>query len=228
MPPRDDKVFGTPLAGYDPHEITGKLIILEGTDGSGRSTQMSRLTRWLEIEGYGVVNTGWTQSPLMQSAIDQAKQGHTLNAVTFSLFYVADFADRLENQIIPALKSGFIVLADRYIYTAYARNAVRSLDVNWVRKIYSFALKPDLVLYLDTDIENLIPRKLKGSGLDYWESGMDMGLGLDVYDSFVEYQTRILKEFNKLSKEFGFNVIDATRSVDDIFKDLKTEIGKIL
>ena len=226
--PNDKKAYGTPLPGYNAEDITGKLIILEGTDGSGRSTQMSRLTRWLEIEGYGVVNTGWTQSPLMQPAIDKAKEGHTLNAVTFSLFYLADFADRLENQIIPALKSGFIVLADRYIYTAYARNAVRNLDKEWVRNIYSFAIKPDLVCYLDTGIEDLIPRKLKGSGLDYWESGMDLGLGLDVYDSFVEYQTRNLKEFNKLSKEFDFKVIDATRSVNEIYTDLTQEISKIL
>lgn len=228
MSPKYKPYFETPLIGLDAEELRGKLIIIEGTDGSGRSTQMSKLSQWLEIEGFGVVNTGWTRSPLMSTAIDQAKEGHTLNPMTFSLLYVADFADRLENQLIPALKAGFVVLSDRYIYTAFARNAVRGLDFKWVRKVYGFALEPDLVCYLKCDVEHLIPRMLKGNGMGFWESGMDLRMGVDIYDSFVEYQTCILREFDKMSQEFGFKSIDATRSSGEVFEDLKQEIGNLL
>ncbi|MBN1516080.1 thymidylate kinase [Candidatus Sumerlaeota bacterium] len=223
-----DKFYGTPLPGSVDDELPGKLIVLEGTDGSGRSTQMSRLTRWLEVEGYGVVNTGWTQSPLMQESIDRAKEGHTLNNTTFSLFYLADFADRLESTIIPALKAGFIVLADRYIYTAYARNVLRGLDKNWTRKIYSFAIRPDLVCYLKCDVEHLIPRMLKSKGLEYWEAGMDLALGADLYDSYCKYQPMLLKEFDRMAEEFNFKVVDANRSPNEIFPDLQKHIRKLL
>jgi dTMP kinase len=226
--PKNKPLFVTPLTGVDPDELTGKLIIIEGADGSGRSTQMNRITQWLEVEGYGVVNTGWTRSPLMSDEIDRAKEGHTLNPTTFSLLYVADFADRLENQIIPALNSGFIVLADRYIYTAFARNAVRGLDRKWTRKVYGFALEPDLVLYLKCDLEHLIPRMLRGSGMGYWESGMDLHLGPDIYDSFVAYQTQILSEFDAMAKEYSFKEIDASRSVKDVFEGLQKEIKDLM
>ena len=230
MPKQKKKnVFGTPIPGVpEMEDMPGRLIIIEGADGSGRTTQMNRLTRWLEVEGYGVVHTGWTRSQLMQPSIDRAKEGHTLDPTTLSLFYVADFADRLETTIIPALKAGFIVLSDRYIYTAMARNAVRGLDKNWTRKNYSFAIKPDLVLYLRCDIEHLIPRMLRGKGLDYWESGMDLHMGEDLYDSYCNYQTKLLREFDRLSKDFDFAVVDGNRTVDDIFQDFKKEITKVL
>lgn len=228
MPPKHDKFFGTPLPGVDMSELTGKLIILEGADGSGRSTQMVRLKKWLEVEGHGVINTGWTQSPLMQPSIDAAKEGNTLSKMTFSLFYLADFADRLENVILPALKHGFIVLADRYVYTAFVRNAVRGIDRKWTRDVYSFAVKPDLVCYLRTDVEQLITRMLKSKGLEYWESGMDLHLGEDLYDSFLEYQSRVLEEFDEISDQYGFKVIDGAGEPSVIFNELKREISAIL
>jgi dTMP kinase len=177
----------------------------------------------------------------MGKAIDEAKSGHTLNVNTFSLLYAADFADRLEHEIIPALRSGFIVLADRYIYTAFARSAVRGANRQWIRKVFGFALNPDAVFYMRIGVEDLIPRvinsqtlqkryweELSGEGMDYWESGMDMRLGGDFYDSFVEYQKRILKEFDKMTKEFYFQTIDASKNFEEINRDLKEGILGIL
>jgi len=161
--------FGLPYVQAD--DLTGKLIVIEGTDGVGRSTQIEDLKKWLEIKGYGVVTTGWTRSPLMGKTIDDAKSGHTLNANTFSLLYAADFADRLEHEIIPALRSGFVVLADRYIYTAFARSVVRGGDRQWIRKVFGFALEPDAVFYMRVNIEDLIPRVINSQKFQkrYWE-----------------------------------------------------------
>jgi len=231
--------FGLPYVQAD--DLTGKLIVIEGTDGVGRSTQIEDLKKWLEIKGYGVVTTGWTRSPLMGKTIDDAKSGHTLNANTFSLLYAADFADRLEHEIIPALRYGFVVLADRYIYTAFARSVVRGGDRQWIRKVFGFALEPDAVFYMRVNIEDLIPRVINsqkfqkrywedesGEGMDYWESGMDLRLGEDLYDSFIEYQENILKEFDKMTSEFEFQVIDAARNFEEINRALKQGIIAVL
>ena len=233
--------YGFGLPYVETEDLSGKLIVVEGTDGVGRSTHIDDLKKWLEVKGFGVVTTGWTRSPLMGKAIDEAKSGHTLNVNTFSLLYAADFADRLEHEIIPALRSGFIVLADRYIYTAFARSAVRGANRHWIRKVFGFALNPDAVFYMRIGVEDLIPRvinsqtlqkryweELSGEGMDYWESGMDMRLGGDFYDSFVEYQKRILKEFDKMTKEFGFQTIDASKNFEEINRDLKQGILGIL
>ena len=233
--------YGFGLPYVETEDLSGKLIVVEGTDGVGRSTQIDDLKKWLEVKGFGVVTTGWTRSPLMGKAIDEAKSGHTLNVNTFSLLYAADFADRLEHEIIPALRSGFIVLADRYIYTAFARSAVRGANRQWIRKVFGFALNPDAVFYMRIGVEDLIPRvinsqtlqkryweELSGEGMDYWESGMDMRLGGDFYDSFVEYQKRILKEFDKMTKEFYFQTIDASKNFEEINRDLKQGILGIL
>jgi dTMP kinase len=233
--------YGKGLPYVDVSDIRGKLIVIEGTDGVGRSTQMEMLKQWLEIKGYGVVTTGWTRSPLMGKLIDAAKEGHSLSMLTFSLLYAADFADRLEHEVIPALKAGFIVLADRYIYTAFARSAVRGADREWIRQLFGFALEPDAIFYMKIDIENLIPRVINtdtlmerywqdgsGAGLDYWESGMDMKLGDDFYDSFVEYQKKILDEFDLMAKEFGFKVLDASKNFEDTNKKLKEGILQVL
>ena len=229
------------LPYIDIHEMKGKLIVIEGTDGVGRSTQIESLKKWLEVQGHGVATTGWTRSPLMGDAIDEAKSGHTLNVNTFSLLYAADFADRLEHEVIPALKAGFIVLADRYIYTAFARSMVRGADSQWIRKIFGFALVPDAIFYMHVQIEDLIPRVINsqtlnkryweedsGEGMDYWESGMDLHLGEDFYDSFMEYQKRILLEFRKMSKEFRFRVVDASHSFEEINRELKQGILTVL
>jgi dTMP kinase len=224
-----DKTFygnGLPYLKISP--LRGSLIVIEGTDGVGRSTQIEQLTRWLEVQGYGVVNTGWTRSPLLAETINEAKAGHELNVTTFSLLYAADFADRLENQIIPALRAGFIVVADRYMYTAFARNAVMGADPDWTRKLFGFAVIPDLVMYLKIDVKHLVPRVLESKGMDYWESGMHLELGSDIFDSFRRYQARILREYDRMTEEFGFVTVDAQQPVDAIQQELRTTIGRYL
>jgi dTMP kinase len=224
-----DKTFygnGLPYLKVGP--LRGSLIVIEGTDGVGRSTQIEQLTRWLEIQGYGVVNTGWTRSPLLAETINEAKAGHELNVTTFSLLYAADFADRLENQIIPALRAGFIVVADRYMYTAFARNAVMGADPEWTRRLFGFAVVPDLVLYLQIDVKHLVPRVLESKGMDYWESGMHLKLGSDIFDSFRRYQARILREYDQMIGEFDFVTVDARQPIDDIQQALRSTIGKYL
>lgn len=220
--------FGEGLPYIDVSDLSGKLITIEGTDSAGRSTQMKGLREWLEVQGYGVVETGWTRSELMSDAIDVAKEGHQLNRITFTLMYAIDFADRVENQIIPALKSGFVVLADRYLYTALARAQVRGIDQEWVRALYGFAPRPDLVLYLKVSVDNLIRRVLMGDGIDYWEAGMDLNLGVDPYDSFIAYQSRLLEAFEDLGGHYGFRVIDGNRSIYEIQQDLRREIREFL
>jgi dTMP kinase len=207
--------------------LPGKLIVLEGTDGVGRSTQIELLKQWLEIEGFGVSDTGLARSPLTQPGLDAAKAGHTLGRLTMNLFYATDFADRLENHIIPALSAGFCVLSDRYFYSLIARNVVRGADHEWARKVYGFALKPDIVFYLKANVPTLVKRVLKGRGFDYWESGMDVHFADNLYDSFVKYQTQLIRQFDLMSKEFGFTVINANRSAQEVFEDLK-EHTKIL
>ena len=224
-----DKTFygnGLPYLKVGP--LKGSLIVIEGTDGVGRSTQITELTHWLEVRGYGVVNTGWTRSPLLADTINEAKAGHELNVTTFSLLYAADFADRLENEIIPALRAGFIVLADRYMYTAFARNAVMGADPEWTRKLFGFALVPDLVLYLKIDVRHLVPRVLESKGMDYWESGMHLRLGNDIFDSFRRYQTRLIAEYNRIAEECAFVTLDACEPVDTIQEQLRTHIERYL
>jgi len=208
--------------------LAGSLIVIEGSDGVGRSTQIEQLTPWLEVQGYAVANTGWTRSPLLSETINEAKAGHELTVTTFSLLYAADFADRLENEIIPALRAGFIVIADRYMYTAFARNAVMGADHEWTRELFGYALVPDLVLYLKLDLEHLVPRVLEGKGMDYWESGMHLALGSDIFESFRRYQTRLIREYNRLAKEFRFVTVDARRPVESIQADLRRHISGYL
>jgi dTMP kinase len=205
--------------------LTGKLIVLEGTDGVGRSTQISMLRHWLESEGYAVSDTGLRRSPLTQPGLDAAKQGHTLGPLTMSLFYASDFADRLENLIIPALKAGFIVLSDRYFFSSVARDVVRGIDPTWARNIHSFALKPDLILYLKADIQTLVARIVQGRGFNYWEAGMDIRPANNLYDSFCIYQSRLLEQFDSMAEEYGFVTIDANRSSKKVFGDLKKQIN---
>jgi len=217
---------GLPYAAID--NYPGKIIAIEGTDGVGRSTQIALLREWLEVQGYGVVETGWTRSQLMQPTIDLAKASNTLNKLTFVLLYACDFADRLEKEIIPALKAGFIVLADRYIYTAIARAGVRGVDSLWIRRLYGFAIAPHLVFYLRIDVDALARRVLESSGMAYWESGMDMKAGDDIWDSFRSYQRQLLKEYASMADEFGFRVLDGKKSVNSIQDELRRQIGEFL
>jgi dTMP kinase len=220
--------YGHGLPYLDIDSYPGRIIAIEGTDGVGRSTQIRLLREWLEVRGYGVIETGWTRSPLMAPTIDLAKSSNTLNKLTFVLLYACDFADRLEKEIIPALKAGFIVLADRYIYTAIARAGVRGVDSQWIRKLYGFAISPHLIFYLKIDVDALARRVLETGGMEYWESGMDMKAGDDIYENFRTYQRGLLKEYAAMADEFGFRVLDGRKSVNTIQEELRRQIGDFL
>lgn len=224
----DARYFGDGLTYLNPSDLKGKLIAIEGTDGVGRSTHIEMLQEWLEVQGYGVITTGWTRSNLMSKTIEAAKAGNILDRWSLSLLYATDFADRLEHQIIPALRSGFIVLADRYIYTAFARDFVRSGDRKWIRDVFGFALIPDLVCYMRIDVETLALRVIETTGMNYWESGMDLRLGADLYDSFKKYQSLLIEEFDKMAEEFRFNVVDARKSPEEIQEELRGHILPVL
>jgi dTMP kinase len=220
--------YGKLLPGMSPSDLTGKLIVIEGTDGAGRTTQINLLKPWLEEMGHAVLDTGMTRSLLAGEGIRRAKEGNNLGRVTQSLFYATDFIDRLENEIMPALRAGFIVLTDRYIYSLMARAIVRGMDATWIRNIYSVALVPDAVFYLRVGIEELIPRVVFSRGFDYWESGMDVFPGHDMYESFRSYQTALLAEFDRLSAEFHFETVNAAGDVEIVFAQLKNKILHIL
>jgi dTMP kinase len=222
--------YGTPLPGLEGETYSGKLIVIEGTDGVGRSTHIAMLRNWLEARGHAVLDTGMTRSILAGRGIKEAKQGHTLGRLTMQLFYATDLADRLENQMLPALRAGFIVLTDRYIYSAIARAVVRGADPAWIRSIYGIALVPDVVFYLRIRAAEELAQRLLTSGrvFDFWESGMDMYLGEDLYDSFIKYQTRLLREFDRMSGEYGFRVLDASRSVRRVASDLRRAVARVV
>src|ERR1700761_235062 len=186
-------------------ELAGKLIVVEGADGSGRSTQIARLVDWLETGGHPTVQVGLKRSTLVSKELESAQKGNILSRSTLSLFYATDFADQLENIILPALKAGFIVLSDRYIYTLMARDMVRGMDDAWLKNLYGIALKPDAVFYLSVQPQELVQRNLsKTATLDYWESGMDLGLSRNVFDSFLKFQTAMQETFRKLQKTYCF------------------------
>jgi dTMP kinase len=222
------ETYGKLLPGMDLSHVTGKLIAIEGTDGAGRSTQIDLLKPWLEEMGHAVLDTGMTRSTLAGDGIRRAKEGNNLGRVTQSLFYATDFVDRLENEIVPALRAGFIVLTDRYVYSLMARAIVRGMDPHWIRSIYSVALKPDAVFYLRVGIEQLVPRVVLSRGFDYWESGMDLYPGQDMYDSFCNYQAALLAEFDRLSQEFKFETVDASADARSVFSQLKVKILSLL
>src|ERR1700723_4777244 len=209
-------------------DLGGKLIVIEGTDGAGRSTQIDLLKPWLEELGHAVVDTGMTRSPLAGEGIRRAKEGNNLGRVTQALFYATDFIDRLEKEIVPALRAGFIVLTDRYIYPLMARAIVRGMDPSWIRSIYSVALKPDAVFYLRIGIEQLLPRVVFSRGFDYWESGMDLFPGQDIYEGFCSYQATLLAEFDRLAEEYKFEIVDASADAPAICAHLKKKILQII
>lgn len=223
------RFYGEGLPGVDPKELAGRLIVLEGADGSGRSTQAALLTEWLERKGYATVNVGLNRSTLVSKEIGQAKQRNILNRTTLSLFYATDFADQLENRIIPALKAGFVVLADRYIYTLIARDLVRGGDPSWLESLYGIAIVPDIVFYLRVSPRQLVERNFqKHATLDYWESGMDIGLTRDMFQSFLKYQGLIQAEFRRMQQTYGFETINGNRSVRAIGNSLQAQVESIL
>jgi len=212
----------------DISEFQGKLIVIEGPDAVGRSTQVQRLRPWLEELGHAVLDTGMARSALAGKGIRQAKEGNTLGPITMTLYYLTDFADRLENEIIPALRAGFVVLTDRYIFSIMARAIARGEARAWIEQSTGFALVPHLVLYLRADVKDLINRVVVGRGaFDYWESGLDLGFGRDMYESFVRYQHRLIRVFDRLATPYGFTTVDAGRAPDQVFEALRTEISRI-
>lgn len=222
------RFYGSGLPGIRLEELQGKLIVVEGTDGVGRTTQVDLLRRWMEQRGHAVLDTGLTRSALAGKGLKRAKEGNTLNLITFTLFYATDFADRLENQILPALRAGFIVLTDRYIYSQIARAIVRGADEAWARDVFGIALVPTATFYLKADLEHLVPRVAFNRGFDYWESGMDMNLGRDMYESFCRYQQRMLDTFDRMAQFYGFNVVEANGNVEDVFEKLKRRLRRVL
>ncbi len=210
------------------HGYEGLLIVVEGTDGAGKSTQVKMLDKFIQNQGFGCMISEWKTSRLISEVINNAKERNLLNATTFSLLYAADYADRLENVIIPALKAGFVVLLDRYTYTAYVRDSVRGHDINWVKNLYDYAPKPDLVFYLKMPVDKLLKRMIGADGLDYFESGRDIGLSSDIYNSFEIYQTKCLAEYEKLEKEYNFITLNGTLSKEEIHKSIKSEVKKLL
>jgi dTMP kinase len=220
--------YGTRLPGMPDGPLTGRLIVVEGADGSGRTTEVTLLKEWLEVEGHAVVDTGLRRSDLVSGEIDRAKQGHTLGATTLALLYAVDFADQLENKMIPALSAGATVLADRYVYTLMARAIARGASRAWAKQLYGFALQPDLVVFLDARPEILLHRAIaKYGSLDYWESGMDLCLSRDLFESFFLYQDRLSREFEWMGKEYRFHRVDANRGPDQVHADVRRLVAPL-
>ena len=210
-------------------ESKGHLIVVEGPDGSGRSSQMDLIVSHLEAAGHAVITTGLKRSELIGAGILEAKHKLPLGKKTLALFYAADFADQLEHKIIPALHAGYVVLADRYIYTLMARSSVRGIGRAWSHDLFSFAVKPDLVFYLDVPPEELFHRVFQKYGsLDYYESGADMGLSDDLYESFVLYQKGIAKEFKAMEPRYGIVRINGGRPIPEVNADLQKRIDGYL
>ncbi len=217
------------IPGIDMEELSGLLIVVEGPDSSGRSTQIWLLSRWLEQLGFAVEQMGLKRSKLVANELEQAKNGNVMSPRTMALFYATDFYDQLENRILPALRAGSVVLADRYIYTLMARDMVRGAPFEWLEPLYSMAVVPDAVYLLDTSAENILDRTLSSRGeLDYWESGMDLGLARDWYRSFMVYQEAMRGQFEPLMSRFSIDRVDGDRSILDIHEDLKSRIDRIL
>lgn len=220
--------YGYGIPGLKRRTLPGKLIVLEGPDGVGRSTQTALLLEWLEANGYATVRTGFARSSLASKGIRQAKEGHTMGRLTLNLFYATDFADRLEKQIIPALRAGMVCITDRYVYSMIARAVVRGVDKGWVEDVLSIALVPDVVFYLRAEVQQLLPRVLNRGGFDYWESGMDFLRLDDPYEAWSEYQTQLLAQLDAIAAEYDCVSIDASRPVHEVFYDLRDRISSLL
>jgi dTMP kinase len=200
---------------FGEHRIPGRLFIVEGIDGSGKSTQLQLLHQWLKAEGYGVVFSEWNSSPVVKDTTKRGKKKQLLTPATFSLIHATDFADRMERNIIPLLKAGAVVLCDRYIYTAFARDVSRGMDPTWLRELYAFAVKPTVAFYFRVPLEMAMKRINDArAGFKFYEAGMDLGLSADPDESFRLFQGRILEEYEKMVPEFGLTVIDATLPIE--------------
>jgi dTMP kinase len=221
--------YGRAPSGVEPGTLQGHLIVIEGPDSSGRTTQVTMLSNWLRESGYAVAEVGLKRSVLVSTELEKAKQGNVLGPRTMSLFYATDFYDQLENIIAPALQAGTVVIADRYIYTLIARDMVRGANQEWLHDLFSMAIVPDTVYYLNVPVQELARRTLESRGeMDYWESGMDLGLARDWYQSFRAYQERLNDAFQTLRKEYSIEVIDGDRSPEAIHTDIRSRIAERL
>ncbi len=217
------------MISYGNHRFPGKLFVVEGTDGSGKSTQLALLYQWLKTEGYPVFFSEWNSSPLVKDTTKRAKRRHLFTPATFSLLHATDFADRTERDIIPPLKAGGIVLADRYIYTAFARDVARGCDRDWVRRVYKFAVKPTVACFFRAPLDVAVDRILSGRPhLKYYEAGLDMGWANDPEESFTVFQGKILEEYDQMVEEFDLTVIDATRSIEQQQREMRRIISQHL
>lgn len=220
------RFYGIPLPGVRPEELSGSLIVLEGADGSGRSTQIALITEWLESQGFAVQTMGLRRSFLVGQDIDALMAENAVTRMTLALMYGTDFFDQLERRILPALRSGLVVLADRYIFTLIARSAVRGISRDYLHGIYEMALRPDLTFWLNLRPEVAFDREFKKShSISYWESGRDMSLSNDLFQSFIRYQSMIKREFEYLSKRHGFFEIDGECSVSEVNRVLRRKIA---
>jgi dTMP kinase len=214
---------------FVPNRHPGKLIVVEGIDGSGKSTQISLLSHWLRSQGYAVAFSEWNSSPLVRQTTRRGKKKEMFTPTTFSLIHATDFADRMESYILPLVKSGAIVCADRYAYTAFARDVARGVARRWVRNLYRFAMHPDLRFYFRVSLDVALGRILGGrDALKYYEAGMDLGLARDVEESFRIFQGRILDEYEAMAEEMGFHIIDATLSIEDQQAAMREAVLKTL
>ena len=221
--------FGEPLVGFDPAEITGTLIVIEGMDGSGRSTQIALLQEWLESEGFAVQTSGLRRSALVGRDIDELLAKNAVTRLTLALMYATDFFDQLEHRIVPALKAGAVVLADRYIFTLIARGVVRGINRDYLSGVYAMALRPHLTFWLNVRPETAFGREFrKAQAISYWEAGRDMSLSHDLYWSFIRYQTMIKREFEAMAKRQNFIEFDGEASVPAVNKLLRQRIAEQL
>lgn len=217
------------MISYGEHQFPGKLFVVEGTDGSGKSTQLALLHQWLKAEGYPVFFSEWNSSPLVRETTRRAKKRRLFTPATFSLLHATDFADRTERDIIPPLKAGAIVLADRYIYTAFARDVARGCDRAWVREIYRFAVKPTVAFYFRAPLDVAIDRIISGRPeLKFYEAGMDMDWSDDPEESFKKFQGKILEEYDRMVDEFGLTLIDAKRSIEKQQREVRDIVRRYL
>ena len=218
--------FGEPLVGLEPSELNGTLIVIEGMDGSGRSTQIALLQEWLESEGFAVQTSGLRRSNLVGRDIDELLAKNAVTRLTLALMYATDFFDQLEHRIVPALRSGAVVLADRFIFTLIARGVVRGINRDYMSGLYAMALRPHLTFWLNVRPETAFAREFKkAQAISYWEAGRDMSLSHDLYWSFVRYQTMIKREFEVMAKKSGFLELDGEASVSIVNKQLRQRIG---
>lgn len=224
--PSQQSFFGEPLVGFDPSEVTGSLIVIEGMDGSGRSTQIALLQEWLESEGFAVQTSGLRRSNLVGRDIDELLAKNAVTRLTLALMYATDFFDQIEHRILPALRSGTIVLADRYIFTLIGRGVVRGINRDYMGGLYAMALRPHLTFWLNVRPETAFGREFrKAQAISYWEAGRDMSLSHDLYWSFIRYQTMIKREFEVMAKRHNFIELDGEASVSAVNKLLRQRIA---